>query len=169
MAQATTHARTTTKESAGDRRRTAVARAAELSGEVLTSVESGQRSALGAVHRFVDTLDDALPAIGKHPGRRDKVIDAALDMADRLVTSQYEFLHSVLRSVERGRPAGKPSGKRTTKKAAAKAAATEATKTGTKKATAKKSTAKTGPKKSSAKGRAARTPASKRPAGQDGG
>ena len=29
------------------------------------------------------------------------MIDAALDMADRLVTTQYEFLRSVVRSADR--------------------------------------------------------------------
>lgn len=36
-----------------------------------------------------------------HPSRRETVIDAALDMADRLVTTQYEFLRSVVHSADR--------------------------------------------------------------------
>jgi hypothetical protein len=115
MAQ-TTKARATKKQAAASRKQTPVARAAELSGEVLTSVENGQHAALGAIHRFVDTLDESLPSIGDHPSRRDKVIDAALDMADRLVTTQYEFLRSVLRSVDRGQPAGEQAKKRGTAK-----------------------------------------------------
>ena len=74
---------------------------AELSQEVLSSVEAGQRAAIAAVRKFVDTVDEALPAIGDRPSRREKVIDAALDMADKLVTTQYDFLRTVVRSAER--------------------------------------------------------------------
>lgn len=80
---------------------TVVERAADLSDEVLKSVEAGQRAAIDAVRKFVDTVDEALPARDDHPSRRETVIDAALDMADRLVTTQYEFLRSVVRSADR--------------------------------------------------------------------
>ncbi|HEX9831778.1 MAG TPA: hypothetical protein VGA66_01610 [Mycobacterium sp.] len=80
---------------------TVVERAADLSDDVLKSVEAGQRAAIDAVRKFVDTVDEALPAKDDHPSRRETVIDAALDMADRLVTTQYEFLRSVVRSADR--------------------------------------------------------------------
>ena len=79
----------------------AIARTAELSQEVLTSVEAGQRAALTAVRKFVDTVDEALPAVGERPSRRETVIDAALNMADSLITTQYDFLRSVVRSADR--------------------------------------------------------------------
>jgi hypothetical protein len=78
-----------------------VDRTAGLSEEVLKSVEAGQRAALVAVRKFVDTVDEALPTHGDRPSRRETVIDAALDMADKLVTTQYDFLRSVVRSVDR--------------------------------------------------------------------
>ena len=81
--------------------RSAADRTADLSQEVLKSVEAGQRAALAAVRRFVDTVDDAFPAIGDRPSRRETVIDAALDMADKLVTTQYDFLRSIVRSADR--------------------------------------------------------------------
>jgi hypothetical protein len=74
---------------------------AELSDDVLQAVESGQRAAIDAVHRFLETVDEALPALGERPSRREKVIDAALEMADRLTTTQYEFLRTVVRSAEK--------------------------------------------------------------------
>lgn len=86
-----------TKKSTIPRQSTGVAGAAELSDEVLKSVEKGQRAAIDAVRRFVDTVDEALPAIGDRPSRRQTVIDAALDMADKLVTTQYDFLRNVVR------------------------------------------------------------------------
>ena len=78
-----------------------VDRTAGLSEEVLKSVESGQRAALAAVRKFVDTVDEALPSHGDRPTRRETVIDAALEMADKLVTTQYDFLRSVVRSADR--------------------------------------------------------------------
>ena len=81
--------------------KTPIERVAGLSDEVLKSVESGQRAAIEAVRKFVDTVDEAIPARGDRPSGRETVIDAALDMADRLVTTQYEFLRSVVRSADR--------------------------------------------------------------------
>ena len=74
---------------------------ADLSDDVLKSVEAGQRAAIEAVRKFVDTVDEVLPAIGERPSRREAVIDAALEMADKLVTTQYDFLRSVVRSADR--------------------------------------------------------------------
>ena len=73
-----------------------VDRTTELSDEVLKSLESGQRAAIEAVRKFVDTVDDTLPAIGEHPSRREEIIDAAMEMADRLVHTQYDFLRKVV-------------------------------------------------------------------------
>ncbi len=132
----------THKQPAADQAKTPIERAAELSGEVLSSVEAGQRAALGAVRRFVDTLDESLPAIGDRPSRREKVIDAALDMADRLVTTEYEFLRSVMRSVDRsrsaqGRTKKRESAKRPTAKKPANTKAPATTKRPAKKRPAK--------------------------------
>jgi hypothetical protein len=77
-----------------------VDRTSELSEEVLTSLESGSRTAIEAVRRFVDVVDEALPALphGERPARRREIVDGAMDMADRLVKTQYEFLRSVVQS-----------------------------------------------------------------------
>jgi hypothetical protein len=76
-----------------------VDRSTELSDEVLKSVERGQRAAIEAVHKFVDTVDEKLPALGdEHPSIRQEVVDAALDMADGLVHTQYDFLREVVQS-----------------------------------------------------------------------
>jgi len=68
------------------------------SGRLLST---GQRAAIEAVRSFIDTVDEALPALGGHPSRREALIDAALEMADKLVTTQYQFLRSVVRSADR--------------------------------------------------------------------
>ncbi len=74
-------------------------RAASLSDEVLKSVESGQRTAIEAVRKFVGAVDESLPGHSDdHPSRRNTIVDAALDMADKLVKTQYEFIRSVVSS-----------------------------------------------------------------------
>lgn len=80
------------------KRQEQIDRTAELSDEVLKSIESGSRAAIEAVRKFVDVVDEALPALphGERPSRRREIVDAAMDMADRLVKTQYEFLRSVV-------------------------------------------------------------------------
>ena len=90
-----------TPKSTTPKQKGAVARTADLSEEVLKTVEAGQRAAIEAVRKFVDTVDEALPAIGDRPSHRETLIDAALDMADKLVTTQYDFLRSIMRSADR--------------------------------------------------------------------
>ncbi len=76
-----------------------VDRTTEVSEEVFASVESGQRAAIQAVRKFVDTVDERLPSLGdEHPSRRQDIIDAALQMADELVHTEYDFLSKVARS-----------------------------------------------------------------------
>ena len=74
-------------------------RAAELSDEVLESVKSGQQAAIEAVRKFVDKVDEALPE-AVHPLRKT-IVDSALELADQLVTTQYDFLRSIVRSADR--------------------------------------------------------------------
>ncbi len=73
-------------------------RTTELSDEVLESLESGQRAAIDAVRKFVNTVDEKLPALGERPSKRQEIVDAAMEMADRLVHTQYDFLRSVVQS-----------------------------------------------------------------------
>jgi hypothetical protein len=84
---------------ATETQRGAVERTTELSDEVLQSVESGERAAIDAVRKFVDTVDEKLPSLGdEHPSTRQDIIDAALELADRLVHTQYDFLRNVVDS-----------------------------------------------------------------------
>jgi hypothetical protein len=76
----------------------AVDRTTELSEDVLKSLDEGGQNALDAVRRFVATVDKALPPRGKGPSRREEVTDSALDMAQRLVHTQAEFLRKVVDS-----------------------------------------------------------------------
>ena len=83
---------------AASRAKKAVDRTTELSEELLRSVEDGQRAAIEAVHRFVDSVDRALPQGGESPSRRQELVDSALEMAVRLVHTQYEFIRKVVDS-----------------------------------------------------------------------
>ncbi len=73
---------------------------AKLSEEVLETVEKSQRAAIESVRKFVDTVDKALPSLphGEGPSRRQEVVDSALEMADRLVHTQYDFIRKVIDS-----------------------------------------------------------------------
>ena len=73
----------------------AVERTTELSEDVLKSLDDGARSAIDAVRRFVETVDRTLPPRGEGPSRREEITDSALEMAQRLVHTQYEFLRKV--------------------------------------------------------------------------
>jgi hypothetical protein len=94
---AATHKRAPT-ESRKRQSKTAVETSTELSDDVLKAVESGQRAAIEAVRNFVDTVDQALPALGDRPSRRQEVVDSALEMTDRLVHTQYDFIRKVVDS-----------------------------------------------------------------------
>jgi hypothetical protein len=67
---------------------------AELSDDVLESVETGRKQAIESVRKFVDQITPVLP----EQSRRKTVVDAALDLADELVTARMEFFRKVVRS-----------------------------------------------------------------------
>jgi len=72
----------------------AESRWAELSDEVLESVEASRKQAIDAVRKFVDQVGGDLP---DESGRKN-VINAALDLTEELVTGRIEFFRSVVRS-----------------------------------------------------------------------
>ena len=74
-----------------------VDRSTGLSEEVLEEVKAGQQAAIEAVRKFTDAVDKTL---GKGEGRSEaeEIVDSALEMADRLVETQYNFLSKVVRS-----------------------------------------------------------------------
>ncbi len=70
------------------------ARWAELSDEVLESVEASRKQAIDAIRKFVDQVGGEVP----DEARRKNVIDAALDLTEELVTGRIEFFRGVVRS-----------------------------------------------------------------------
>ena len=76
-----------------------VERTTEFSDEALKSLESAERAAIQAVKKFADTVDEMLPTLRADvPSRRQGIIDAAMEMADGLVHTQYDFLRNVAQS-----------------------------------------------------------------------
>jgi len=103
MAQTTTKRPTrASKPAAGTRtapaRRatTVIDRTVDMSDEVLKSVEAGERAAIQAVRKLVETVDRTLPPYGKHPTKRHEFMDSAMDRADRLVDSQHDFTRKLI-------------------------------------------------------------------------
>jgi hypothetical protein len=79
------------------KKQTVVERASGLPDEVLESVDAGRRAAIEALRKFASTIEEAI-AQHSDPTRRKTIIDAALNLADELSTTQMELLHSVARS-----------------------------------------------------------------------
>jgi hypothetical protein len=75
--------------------KTVTERLVGLSDDVLESLETGRTAAIDAIRKFVD---EVTPVVAEE-GRRKKVVDAALDLAEELVKAHLEFLRSVVRSV----------------------------------------------------------------------
>ena len=79
---------------------TVVERTTELSDEVLESLEEGQRAAIEAAGRFLVTVEDALPQEVEGTSEvAKKITESGLEMADRLVHTQYDFLRKVIDSI----------------------------------------------------------------------
>jgi len=139
---------------------------AEFVLDLIDSLDETEKSALDAIRRFIDSVDDALPGTGT---RRVEIVDAALKMIERLLGVSNDTARRVTESVrkalpeieanaqeliERATPA--PARKAPAKKAPAKRA--PAKKAAAKKAPAKKAVAKKAPAK---KAPAKKTPAKK--------
>ncbi|HEX6456644.1 MAG TPA: hypothetical protein VF009_09025 [Solirubrobacterales bacterium] len=70
----------------------------ELSEQVLEQVKESQRSAIEAVRGFMESVDKALPDHGAEPSKRQEIVDSALQMSQKLVKTEYDFLTSVVHS-----------------------------------------------------------------------
>jgi hypothetical protein len=77
------------------------AKATRLPDDVLKSLEEAGQSAIEAVRQFMETVDRALPSRGEGLSRREEITDSALEMAQRLVHTQYDFLRKVVDSAGR--------------------------------------------------------------------
>jgi hypothetical protein len=79
-------------------RKSGIKSTTDLSEQVLEQLQTGQRNAIAAVRRFVNSADDSLPSLGDGPSRPQELIDSALEMSEQLVQVQYDFVRSVVHS-----------------------------------------------------------------------
>jgi hypothetical protein len=70
-----------------------------LAEEVRDSAKAGQHAASEALHKFRLTLDDAIPEAVQP--LRTRIVDAAIELADELVTAQFRFHRSIVRTADR--------------------------------------------------------------------
>jgi len=75
-----------------------IERRTDLYDDVLRSLDEGARSAIEAMRKFAETADRVLPPSGEAPSRREELADSALEMAQRLIHTQAEFLRNVVDS-----------------------------------------------------------------------
>ncbi len=76
----------------------AVQRTTELSDHVFASLDNSAQSALDAVREFTETVDKALPPDRDGRSRAEEITDSALEMAQRLIHAQAQFLRKVVDS-----------------------------------------------------------------------
>jgi hypothetical protein len=67
---------------------------AELSDDVLESLEAGRKRGIEAIRKFVDEVSSVVEG----ESRRKTVIDAALNLAEELITTRIEFMRGVVQS-----------------------------------------------------------------------
>ncbi|MGZ8802278.1 MAG: hypothetical protein ACXWZL_06635 [Mycobacterium sp.] len=72
---------------------------AELLDEVRESAKMGQNAAAEALRKFRQTVNEAMPE-ALEP-LRTQLVDAAIDLADKLVTAQYQFNRNLVRTADR--------------------------------------------------------------------
>jgi hypothetical protein len=78
----------------------APAHEAELPEQWIELARTGQRTAIETVRTFVETLERTLPSRGEGASRRRELVEAALELADKLAHAQYDLLrHAVASAV----------------------------------------------------------------------
>lgn len=71
----------------------------DLLDEIRESAKVGQHAAAEALRKFRETVDEAVPE-SLQP-LRTKLVDAAIDLADKLVSAQYQFNRNLVRAADR--------------------------------------------------------------------
>ncbi len=74
-------------------------RSTELLDEIRDSAKVGQHAAADALRKFREAVDEAVP--DSLEPLRTKLVDAAIELADKLVTAQYQFNRNLVRTADR--------------------------------------------------------------------
>ncbi|AKK27310.1 hypothetical protein [Mycobacterium sp. EPa45] len=72
---------------------------ADLADELRESAKAGQHATGQALRKFRDAIDEAIP--GSVQPLRNKIVEAALELADDLISAQYKFNRSLLKTADR--------------------------------------------------------------------
>ncbi len=75
------------------------AKRTDLLDEIRESAKVGQHAAAEAIRAFRQTVDEAIPE-SVQP-LRTKLVDAAIELADKLVAAQYQFNRNLIRTADR--------------------------------------------------------------------
>lgn len=71
----------------------------DLLDDLRESAKAGQHAAAEALRKFRETVDEAIPEAVQP--LRAKLVDAAIELADKLVAAQYQFNRNLVRSADR--------------------------------------------------------------------
>jgi hypothetical protein len=119
---------------------------------IIDSLGGAENSALEAVRRFLDTVNDAFPHLGEGGGTRQKIIDSAFKMTEELVGTSNQLAQRLVKvggTTAKRAPARKAAGRKTAaRKTTAKRA--PARKAAARKTAARKTTAKRAPARKAA-------------------
>lgn len=71
----------------------------DLLDDVRDAAKAGQHAAAEALRAFRQTVDEAVPQAV--PPLRTKIVDAAVELADKLVAAQFQLNRDLIKSAER--------------------------------------------------------------------
>ena len=71
----------------------------ELLEDVRESATVGQQATAAALRKFRETVDEAVPEAVQP--LRSKIVDAAVELAETLVTAQYQFNRNLVRAADK--------------------------------------------------------------------
>jgi hypothetical protein len=71
----------------------------ELLDDVRESAKVGQHAVAEALRLFRQTVDEAVPEAVQP--LRNKIVDASIELADKLVAAQYQFNRNLVRSADK--------------------------------------------------------------------
>ncbi len=76
-----------------------VDRASDLSNEVLSSLEAGERAAIEALGQFLITIEEALPQeVASTSDVAKKITESGVELIDRLIHTEFDVLRHVVES-----------------------------------------------------------------------
>jgi hypothetical protein len=74
-------------------------RSTDLLDEVRESAKAGQHAAAEALRKFRQTVDEAIPEAVQP--LRTKIVEGAIELADKLIEAQYQFNRNLVRTADR--------------------------------------------------------------------